>query len=159
MRLWHSLTDFSGDNNCSLSTYLYHSGLLLYPFPVSEGRKKINTGPVSHCSIVCSHAIFMIMAILLNSQNFHHIKNKLQSLHVCVACKLVKQIRGSINTQSDCFMLIQCVGFTFRDYCFRDVAIQGTKVSFMLVKSVQKRETYEECCDAFTIRESDCVCY
>lgn len=22
MRLWHSLTDFSGDNNCSLSTYL-----------------------------------------------------------------------------------------------------------------------------------------
>lgn len=138
---------------------VYHSGLLLYPFPVSEGRKKSILEAVGHCSIVCSHAIFMITAILLNSQNSHYIENKLQSLHVCIACKHVKQIRGSINTQSDSFMLIRCVGFMFRDYCFRDMAIQGAEVSFMLLKSVQETETYEECCDTFTIGESDCICY
>lgn len=47
---------------------------------------------------------------------------------------------------------------------FETIAIEiwlfrGTKVSFMLLKSVQERETYEECCDAFTIGESDCICY
>lgn len=44
---------------------VYHSGLLLYPFPVSEGRKKSILEAVGHCSIVCSHAIFMITAILI----------------------------------------------------------------------------------------------
>lgn len=86
MRLWHSLTDFSGDNNCSLSTYLcIIVAYFCIHFQSLKGGK-INTGAVSHCSIDCSHAIFMIMAILLNSSNFHHIKNKLQSrmyaLHV-----------------------------------------------------------------------------
>lgn len=32
---------------------VYHSGLLLYPFPVSEGRKKSILEAVGHCSINC----------------------------------------------------------------------------------------------------------
>lgn len=161
MRLWHSLTDFSGDNYCSLSTYLcIIVAYFCIHFQSLKGEKNQYWKQLVIVQlIVCSHAIFMITAILLNSQNSHYIENKLQSLHVCIACKHVKYIRGSINTQSDSFMLIRCVGFMFRDYCFRDMAIQGAEVSFMLLKSVQETETYEECCDTFTIGESDCICY